>query len=148
MDIEKIKEQIGHLRKKLAEKKKLQALNFDVVKRIVFETRRDHPMYYIWGGEPTMWKPLLPLFEELAKYKLYGSIVTNAQALAPILEDLIDTGSLNILFLSLDGWDSASQNIMRSPASGKNSQNFEKTMAIIEKTEDGDEEDRFRGRKL
>ncbi len=124
----------GHLRKKLENGEKLQALDFDVVKRLVFETRRDHPMYYIWGGEPTMWKPLLPLFEELAKYKLYGSIVTNSQALEPILEDLIDTGSLNILFLSLDGWDSDSQNIMRSPASGKKSDNFEKTMAIIEKT--------------
>ena len=126
----------GHLRAKLERGEKLQQLNFDAVKRVVFETRRDHPMYYIWGGEPTMWKPLLPLFQELAKHKLYGSIVTNSQALEPILEDLIATGSLNILFLSLDGWDSASQNLMRSPASGKISDNFERTMAVIEKTEE------------
>jgi radical SAM protein with 4Fe4S-binding SPASM domain len=125
----------GHLRKKLKEGQRLKELDFDVVKRVVFETRHDNPMYYIWGGEPSMWKPLLPLFKELAKYKLYGSIVTNSQSLEPIVEDLIDTGSLNILFLSLDGWDSDSQNIMRSPASGKNSQNFEKTMGIIEKAD-------------
>jgi MoaA/NifB/PqqE/SkfB family radical SAM enzyme len=80
-----------------------------------------------------MWKPLLPLFEELAKYKLYGSIVTNAQAIDEIIDDLVATGSLLVLFLSLDGWDSRSQNVMRSAANGKLSDNFEKTMAVIEK---------------
>ena len=124
----------GHLRHKLERGERLEQLDFDVVKRVVFETRRDFPFYYIWGGEPTMWKPLLPLFEELARYNLKGSIVTNSQDLDRILEDLIDTGSLQVLFLSLDGWDSASQNIMRSPAGGKTSENFEKTMAVIERT--------------
>lgn len=124
----------GHLKAKLERGEKLDQLDFDVVKRLVFETRRDHPVYYIWGGEPTMWKPLLPFFQELAKYKLYGSIVTNSQSLEPILEDLIDTGSLNVLFLSLDGWDSESQNVMRSPASGNKSDNFERTLSVIEKT--------------
>jgi radical SAM protein with 4Fe4S-binding SPASM domain len=126
----------GHLRLKLSRGESLKQLDFEVVKRVVFETRHDKPVYYIWGGEPTMWKPLLPLFQELAKYKLGGSIVTNSQALMPILEDLIMTGSLNILFLSLDGWDSESQNVMRSPAGGTKSDNFEKTMAVIEKAEE------------
>jgi radical SAM protein with 4Fe4S-binding SPASM domain len=125
----------GHLRKKLENGERLDQLDFDVVKRIVFETRRDHPFYYIWGGEPTMWKPLLPLFQELAKHKLKGSIVTNAQDLDRIIEDLIATGALSVLFLSLDGWDSESQNIMRSPARGGKSDNFEKTMAIIAKVD-------------
>jgi len=126
----------GHLRQKLERGEKLDQLNFDVVKRVIFETRRDYPFYYIWGGEPTMWKPLLSLFEELAKYRLKGSIVTNAQDLDRIIEDLISTGSLQVLFLSLDGWDSASQNIMRSPAGGKVSENFEKTMAVIDKVDE------------
>ena len=123
----------GHLRKKLERGEKLQQLDFDVVKKIIHDTHKDKPYYYIWGGEPTMWKPLLPLFQELAKYKLLGSVVTNAQALEPILEDLIDTGALSVLFLSLDGWDAASQNLMRSSAGGQ-SDNFEKVMAIIQKT--------------
>jgi radical SAM protein with 4Fe4S-binding SPASM domain len=126
----------GHLVAKLARGEKLDQLDFDVVKRVVFETRHDKPFYYIWGGEPTMWKPLLNLFEELAKYRLLGSIVTNAQALDPIIEDLISTGSLTVLFLSLDGWDSESQNLIRTPASGKSSENFEKTMAIIDKVDE------------
>ncbi len=125
----------GHLRLKLERGERLDQLDFDVVKRIVFETRRDQPFYYIWGGEPTMWKPLLPLFEELARHKLKGSIVSNAQDLDRIIEDLIGTGALQVLFLSLDGWDAASQNLMRSPANGKMSENFEKTMAVIEKTD-------------
>jgi radical SAM protein with 4Fe4S-binding SPASM domain len=124
----------GHIRTRLEKGEKLAQLDYDVVKRVVFETRRDKPYYYIWGGEPTMWKPLLPLFQELAKYKLLGSIVTNAQALDPILEDLIDTGALSVLFLSLDGWNAQSQNLMRSPAGGKKADNFEKVMAVIQKT--------------
>jgi len=126
----------GHLRRKLENGQKLEQLDFDIVKRVVFETRHDNPFYYIWGGEPTMWKPLLPLFQEMAKYNLKGSIVTNAQDLDRIIEDLIDTGSLIVLFLSIDGWDAASQNIMRSPASGKVSENFEKTMAVIDKIDE------------
>ncbi|NLW32391.1 MAG: radical SAM protein [Fibrobacter sp.] len=126
----------GHLRLKLQRGERLDQLDFDVVKRLIFETRRDHPFYYIWGGEPTMWKPLLPLFEELARYKLKGSIVTNAQDLDRIIEDIIETGSLQVLFLSLDGWDSESQNIMRSPANGRSSDNFEKTMAVIQKVDE------------
>lgn len=125
----------GHLRLKQERGEKLQQLDFDVVKRIVFETRRDKPFYYIWGGEPTMWKPLLPLFEELARHNLKGSIVSNSQDLDRILEDLIDTGALQVLFLSLDGWDSDSQNIMRSPANSTKADNFEKVMAVIEKAD-------------
>ncbi|MFW5960628.1 MAG: SPASM domain-containing protein [Chitinivibrionales bacterium] len=124
----------GHLLEKQKRGETLDQLDFDVVSKVIHETHKDKPIYYIWGGEPTMWKHLLPTFRKLREYKLYGSIVTNSQALEPMLEDLIDTGSLGILFLSLDGWDSDSQNRMRSPASGKNSQNFEKTMRVIEKT--------------
>ncbi len=122
----------GHLRAKLARGEKLQQLEFDVVTRVVETTAKDKPVYYIWGGEPTMWRPLVPLFRLLARHGLYGSIVTNAQALSPILEEIIDTGALQILFLSLDGWDADSQNLMRSPASGAKADNFQKTMAVID----------------
>jgi radical SAM protein with 4Fe4S-binding SPASM domain len=125
----------GHLRKKQEAGEKLEQLDFDVAKRLIAETKHDKPVYYIWGGEPTMWKPLLPLFQELGRNKLYGSIVTNGQALEPILEDLIDTGALNILFLSLDGWDAESQNSMRASKNGK-ADNFEKVMRVIDKVDE------------
>jgi radical SAM protein with 4Fe4S-binding SPASM domain len=123
----------GHIRTRLEQGERLAQLDFETVQRVIFETRRDKPYYYIWGGEPTMWKPLLALFQELAKYKLLGSIVTNAQALEPMIEDLIAIGSLSVLFLSLDGWDADSQNLMRSPAGGKQADNFEKVMGVIRK---------------
>lgn len=126
----------GHLRLKQERGEKLDQLDFEVVKKLIYDTKKDNPTYYIWGGEPTLWKPLVPLFKELGKNKLYGSIVSNAQALEPIIEELIDTKALMILFLSLDGWDSASQNQMRSPASGKGSDNFEKIMGIIDKVDE------------
>ncbi len=81
----------GHLRKKLERGEKLNQLDFEVVKRIVFETRRDHPFYYIWGGEPTCGNRLSHCFRRVAKYKLKGSIVSNSQDLDRIIEDLIDT---------------------------------------------------------
>jgi radical SAM protein with 4Fe4S-binding SPASM domain len=126
----------GHLRLKQEAGESFDQLDFEVVKKLVADTKHDNPTYYIWGGEPTLWKPLVPLFQELGKNRLYGSIVSNAQALEPIIEELIDTKALMILFLSLDGWDSASQNEMRSPANGKSSDNFEKIISIIDKVDE------------
>ena len=77
-----------------------------------------------------MWKPLLPCLKSW-HYKLKGSIVTNAQDIDRIIEDLIDAGSLQVLF-EPDGWDAESQNLMRSPANGKSRITL-KTMAVIEK---------------
>jgi len=70
----------GHLRAKQDAGHKLDQLDFDVVKRLIVETKHDKPVYYIWGGEPTLWKPLVPLFQELGKYNLYGSIVISLVA--------------------------------------------------------------------
>jgi len=126
----------GHLRLKQEKGESLDQLDFEVVKKLVADTKHDNPTYYIWGGEPTLWKPLVPLFQELGKNRLYGSIVSNAQALESIIEELIETKALMILFLSLDGWDSASQNEMRSPANGKSSDNFEKIISIIDKVDE------------
>ncbi|WP_155851793.1 hypothetical protein [Chitinivibrio alkaliphilus] len=50
----------GHLRMKQERGESLQQLDLTTVKRIILETKRDRPVYYIWGGEPTLWKPLLP----------------------------------------------------------------------------------------
>ena len=125
----------GWLRAKQEAGHKLDQLSFEKVKELIEVTKKDKPVYYIWGGEPTLWKPLVPTFQELGKHDLYGSIVSNGQALEPILEELIDTGALNILFLSLDGWDAESQNEMRSAKNGK-TDNFEKVMRIIDKVDE------------
>jgi MoaA/NifB/PqqE/SkfB family radical SAM enzyme len=86
----------GHLRLKQEAGEPLKQLDFEVVKKLVADTKHDNPTYYIWGGEPTLWKPLVPLFKELGKNRLYGSIVSNAQALDSLIEELIDTKALMI----------------------------------------------------
>jgi radical SAM protein with 4Fe4S-binding SPASM domain len=130
----------GHVLRRMNDGGQLHQLSFDVCKDIIRTTRHDHPVYYIWGGEPSMWKPLVPLFEELARYHLNGALVTNAHDIDRLLEPIIETGSLKMLFLSLDGWDSASQNSARSSpvhsgTSLKENDNFAKVMAVIEKAD-------------
>lgn len=126
----------GHLLNKLNNKQKLDELSFDVVKNIIYETKKDSPVYYVWGGEPGLWRPLIPFFEELAKNNLIGSLVTNCQNIEPMLEDLIKPGSLRMLFISLDAWDAENHNKIRPTANGNDSKNFEKTLKVIEKVDE------------
>ncbi len=83
-----------------------------------------------------MWKPLVPVFEEMAGVGVYGLIATNAHELGRVIEELMDTGAPAALNLSVDGWDAASRNQLRSPAGGRVSDNFERTMAVIHKIEE------------
>ncbi|MBN2532943.1 MAG: radical SAM protein [Spirochaetales bacterium] len=125
----------GHILKRVQRGEKLNELSLDICKKLINEVKHQKPFVYVWGGEPSMWKPALPFFEECAKSGLMGSIVSNGQALDEIIEDLIGLDSFVLLFLSLDGWDADSQNKARSPAGG-NSRNFEKVMALIEKVDE------------
>jgi len=122
----------GWLLEKMNRGEKLAELSWETTERIVEETKKDKPFYYIWGGEPTLWKNLVPLFRKLGENNLHGSIVTNCHILEPMIEDLVDTGALDIMFISLDGWDEESQNLIRVPA-GKKRDNFERTVRCIDK---------------
>ena len=123
----------GWLYEKQRRGERLDSLSWETAKRIINETKRDHPTYYIWGGEPTVWKPLVPFFEELGRYNLLGEVVTNCHGLEPLVEPLIDSGGVAAILVSLDGWDAASQNLLRAPAGGKSSDNFERTMRSIDR---------------
>ena len=129
----------GHVLQRVKAGGKLNQLSMDICKEIIRTTRHDRPVYYIWGGEPSLWKPLVPLFEELARYGLNGSLVTNAHDIDRFLEPIIETGSLKMLFLSLDGWDAESQNAARnSPVyegGMEENDNFNKVMSVIEKVD-------------
>lgn len=125
----------GHILQRVQRGEKLHELSFDVCKKLLYEVKPQKPFIYVWGGEPSMWKPLLPFFEELTKNGLIGALVSNGQALDEVIEDLISLNSCIQLFLSLDGWDAGSQNKARSPAGG-NSRNFEKVMALINKVDE------------
>lgn len=123
----------GWLLEKQRGGERLASLSWETAKRLIYETKRDRPWYYVWGGEPTVWKPLLPFFEELGRNRLLGSIVTNCHNLEPLIEPLIDTGGMAAILVSLDGWDAESQNLIRAPAGGGRSDNFERTMRCVDK---------------
>lgn len=123
----------GWLLEKLRRGERLDALSWETAERIIYETQRDRPFYYVWGGEPTLWKPLLPFFEELGRQHLLGSIVSNCHSLEPLVEPLIDTGSLAAVLISLDGWDAESQNQIRTPVGTGQGDNFGRTMRCIDR---------------
>jgi radical SAM protein with 4Fe4S-binding SPASM domain len=122
----------GWLLEKVRRGEKLASLSWDSARRLIEETKHDRPFFYVWGGEPTIWKPLLPFFEELGRNKLLGSLVTNCHRLEPFIEPLIDSGSVAVIYVSLDGWDAESQNRIRAPAGSGRSDNFERTMRAID----------------
>jgi len=126
----------GWLLAKKSRGEKLNSLSWETVKNIIYETKKDRPFYYIWGGEPTLWEHLLPLFQELGKNNLLGSIVTNCHILEPFIEPLIDTGALSNILISLDGWNAESQNRIRKPAGNRAADNFERTMKCIDKIDE------------
>jgi radical SAM protein with 4Fe4S-binding SPASM domain len=75
----------------------------------------------------------LPFFEELGRNDLLGSVVTNCHKLEPLIEPLLDTGGVAVVYVSLDGWDAPSQNQLRAPAGSGRSDNFERTMRCIDR---------------
>ncbi len=123
----------GWLLGKKSRGEKLDSLSWDTIKKIIYETKKDRPFYYIWGGEPTLWEHLLLMFQELGKNNLLGSIVTNCHKLEPFIESLINTVALSNIMISLDGWDAESQNFIRKSARNKRSDNFERTMCCVDK---------------
>ncbi len=122
----------GWLLEKQRRGEKLDQIGWETARRVVHETKKDRPFYYIWGGEPTVWKPLVSFFEELGRYNLLGEVVTNCHGLEPLIEPLIDSGGVAAILVSLDGWDASSQNLLRAPAGRKTSDNFERTMRSID----------------
>src|SRR5512140_3961558 len=71
----------GWILEKLNRGERLDSLSWETTRRIVYETLHDRPLYYVWGAEPSIWKPLVPLFEELGKNNLLGTIVSTCHAL-------------------------------------------------------------------
>ena len=71
----------------------------------------------------------------LFRSSLLGELVTNCHSLERLIEPLIDTDGVAAILVSLDGWDSESQNAIRKPAREKRSDNFERTMRCIDKIE-------------
>jgi MoaA/NifB/PqqE/SkfB family radical SAM enzyme len=71
----------------------------------------------------------------LGRHNLFGGLVTNCHGLEPLIEPLLATGGVAAIQVSLDGWNARSQNLIRTPARGGQSDNFERVMRCIDKIE-------------
>ena len=74
------------------------------------------PNLYLWGGEPTMYGPLLDVLQGATERGFPASIVSNGHGIANLAEKLIASG-LYLLQVSIDGPSSSIHNRIR-PAAG------------------------------
>lgn len=70
--------------------------------KLVDELKSAHPLYVIWGGEPALYKDLLPLIKYMKKNGAYVSMITNGLKLKERAQEIVDYG-VDIIFLSIDG---------------------------------------------
>jgi radical SAM protein with 4Fe4S-binding SPASM domain len=72
------------------------------LKKLADEVASFKPMFYLWGGEPFLYKGLLPFLRHLHSRGMLAAINTNATFLADVAEQLVGGALANVL-ISLDG---------------------------------------------
>ncbi len=75
---------------------------FDVYRRMVDDIAHLHPFYYIWGGEPYLYREIVPLMEYMKQRGGSVGIVTNGTMMAKTADRLVASG-VDMLMLSVDG---------------------------------------------
>jgi radical SAM protein with 4Fe4S-binding SPASM domain len=79
-----------------------EEIPFSVYQKLFNDLKEFNPKYYIWGGEPFLYKDIFNILNDLKELKMTSSLVTNGFNLENDAEQIVCSG-LNILFLSLDG---------------------------------------------
>jgi len=79
-----------------------QELELPLLKRLVREVAHFHPSFYLWGGEPFLYRNLIPFVACIKANRLVCAINTNGTYLAEAAEDLVRLGVDNLL-ISVDG---------------------------------------------
>ena len=74
----------------------------DTYKSMVDDVAHLKPWMFIYGGEPFVYRDLLPLIQHMKQKDLIVSVVTNATMLADDAPDLVAMG-LDFLIISIDG---------------------------------------------
>ena len=80
------------------------------------------PGVYLWGGEPMLYRGMVPLVEAAAKLGLPTSIATNGTKLADSAERLVDA-PMFLIQVSIDGPDAELHNACR-PGANRSHDNF------------------------
>ena len=100
---------VGEARaERLDENKKDMA--FEVVEKIIDEARQNGAIVQLFGGEPTLYGRLEDLLKLTKRNRVPCFITTNGLLLERKAEILVG-GGLQVLHVSLDGWDDVSQKL-------------------------------------
>ena len=77
-------------------------VSLEVYKKLVDDVAPDKPIFYIWGGEPFLYKPIMDVLYYLKENHLTTTVVTNGIKLKENAAELVNMG-LDGLLISLDG---------------------------------------------
>jgi radical SAM protein with 4Fe4S-binding SPASM domain len=77
-------------------------LPFSVYKKLIDDVAANKPIFYIWGGEPFLYKPIMDVLYYLKENHLTTTIVTNGIKLKENAAELVKM-DLDGLLISLDG---------------------------------------------
>jgi len=96
-------------------------LPFEVYQRMIDDVKPYKPFFYIWGGEPFLYRPIMDVLWYLKRNKLTTIIVTNGIRLEDTVQELVEM-QLEGLLMSVDGtedvhnkirgWDNSYQHLM------------------------------------
>ena len=79
-----------------------ETVPLEVYRRMVDDVAHIKPFIYIWGGEPFLYKDLMPLMGYMKEKDFTVSLVTNGTRLEEHAAEIVDTG-WDALMLSMDG---------------------------------------------
>jgi radical SAM protein with 4Fe4S-binding SPASM domain len=83
---------------------------FEVYKNLIDDVTPHKPIFYIWGGEPFLYKPIMDVLYYLKENNLTTTIVTNGIKLKENAAELVNMG-LDGLLISLDGTEEVHNDI-------------------------------------
>ena len=97
-----------HVKESMAKHRTAGDLPFEIIERIITESKPWSPAFQIIGGEPTIYPHLMDVLALISVNGMVCGLTTNGLKLAETASALVDSG-LHFLAVSLDGWDEASQ---------------------------------------
>ena len=70
--------------------------------KLADNVKKDHPIYYIWGGEPFLYPNIMDFTARIKENKSILAVVTNATMLKSCAKEIVSQG-WDVLMFSLDG---------------------------------------------
>ena len=103
-----------------------QHLELPVLKRLVKEVAGFRPSFYLWGGEPFLYRDLIPFISCIKANQMVCAMNTNGTFLTETAEDLVRLGVDNLL-ISVDGPREVHDRVRGMPGT------FDRVMAGVER---------------